>query len=239
MPDVSLKDAVYYERLYQTNADPWSYAQAAEQAKYRITLEAARRWQPRPQRVLEVACSLGYLTRQLAGYAPEVYAFDVSATAVAQTRERCRSLDTTTQFDIRVGDAYEPDYPDAFFDVIFLEDVLLEIAQDAASRRRILSVMLRLLRPGGVIILTDYQPPSHQAEYIKMIESQDWPIVEKLYFHDRYWFRLRGFLKALRRTALAKALLRSETVYRALTRLGASRGPAGSKHFGLIIQPHS
>ncbi|MBC7893686.1 MAG: class I SAM-dependent methyltransferase [Sphingobacteriaceae bacterium] len=238
MPDVSQKDAVYYERLYQTHADPWSYAEAAEQAKYRITLEAARRWQPHPERVLEVACSLGYLTHQLAGYAPNVYAFDVSETAVAQTRERCRSLDTPTQFDIRVGDAIEPDYPQGFFDVIFLEDVLLEITEEATVRARILRNTLRLLRPGGVVILTDYQQPSHQAVYVAEAQSQG-RIVEKLYFHDRYWFRLRGFLKALRRTALAKALLRSETVYRALARLGAGKGPEGSKHFGLIIQPLS
>ncbi len=239
MPDVSLKDAVYYERLYQTHADPWSYAEAAEQAKYRLTLAAARRWQPHPDRVLEVACSLGYLTHQLADYAPEVYAFDVSATAVAQTRERCQHLDTTTRFDIRVGDAIEPDYPEAFFDVIFLEDVLREITEEAAVRARILRNTLRLLRPGGVVILTDYQQPGHQAGYVAEAEAQGARILEKLYFHDRYWFRLRGFLKVLRRTALAKALLRSETVYRALTRLGASRGPEGSKHFGLIIQPLS
>jgi len=236
MTDVPHKDAVYYERLYQTHADPWSYAEAAEQAKYRITLAAARRWQPCPQRVLEVACSLGYLTHQLAGYAPDVYAFDVSETAVAQTRERCRSLATTTHFDIRIGDAIEPDYPEAYFDVIFLEDVLREITEEATVRARILRNTLRLLRPGGILILTDYQQPGHQAGYVEEAEAQGARIVEKLYFHDRYWFRLRGFLKALRRTALAKALLRSDTVYRALTRLGASKGPEGSKHFGLILR---
>ncbi len=234
------KDAVYYERLYQNHHDPWDYLHAAEQAKYRLSLDAARRWQPRPGRVLETACSLGYLTDQLADYAPDVYAYDVSETAVAHARQRCQRLgDSATRFHFRVGDAGHPAYPDAFFNVIFLQDVLLEVTSDVALRRRMLDEALRMLAPGGVLVMTDYQQPADQDDYVRLVEEQAGRVVEKLFFHDRYWFRLRGALKALWSWKAAQTVLRSEVVYRTLARLGAWRGPEGSKHFGLVVQRNS
>lgn len=230
------KDAVYYERLYQTHDDPWAYAQAAEQAKYRLSLDAARRWQPRPDRVLEVACSLGYLTEQLAGYAPDVYGFDLSETAVRQARARCERLATPTRFHLAVGDATRPGYPDGFFNVVFLQDVLLEITADADLRGSVLRATLQLLAPGGVLVLTDYQHPDDQDNYVRFAEQCGGRVVEKLYFHDRFWFRLRSALKAIRRSSLAQRLLESERVYRVLARWAARRGPWGSKHFGLVVQ---
>ena len=230
------KDAVYYEQLYQTHDDPWAYAQAAEQAKYRLSLETARRWQSHPNRVLEVACSLGYLTEQLAGYAPDVYGFDVSETAVREARARCQRRRSATQFHLTVGAAAEPAYPNGFFEVVFMQDVLLEITDDPDLRRLILRRSLQLLAPGGVLVLTDYQHPDHQAAYVALAEELGGRVVEKLYFHDRFWFRLRGSLKAIRRSTLAKRLLESSRVYRALARWAARRGPQGSKHFGLVVQ---
>lgn len=231
------KDAVYYEQLYQTHEDPWAYAQAAEQAKYRLSLEAARRWHPHPARVLEVACSLGYLTEQLADYAPEVYGFDLSETAVRATQERCQKHPRAAHIHVRVGDATRPGYPEGDFDVVFLQDVLLEIPE--TLRQAVLDQSLRLLTSGGVLIVNDYQQPSHQETYCRLVEASGGRIVEKIYFHDRGWFRLKSALKAVRKTAPARALLRSERVFRWLSGLSARRGPEGSKHFGLVVQHNS
>ncbi|MCY7351547.1 MAG: class I SAM-dependent methyltransferase [Cytophagaceae bacterium] len=232
----SEKNAAYYEQLYQSHADPWDYVQAAEQAKYRLSLEAARRWQPAPQRILEVACSLGYLTEQLAGYAPEVYAFDVSETAVRQTRQRCARLNTPTRFDIRPGDALEPDYPAGHFDVIFAGDVVHGAFDGSELSIRAVRALLPLLASGGVLVLTDYIQPADQAGYERLVVNQGAQVLEKLYFHDRYWFRLKNALKFMEKTRVAQWFLRSRAVYQFLKKPATWRGPQGSKHFGLVVQ---
>ncbi len=230
-----VKDAGYYEQLYQQHPDPWNYELAAEQAKYQISLDAARRWQPTPRRVLETACSLGYQTQRLADYAPAVYAYDLSETAVEATRSRCNPLQTATEFDIRVGDATEPGYPPAYFDVVFLQDVLLELP-GLTLRKRVLRKALDLLDEDGILVMTDYQRVEHQETYCRLVENAGGQILEKIYFHDRGWFRLKSTLKAIRNTTLARALLQNQRVYRLMNWLSTRRGPAGSKHFGLVVQ---
>jgi len=225
----------FYERLYQQHADPWNYELAAEQAKYQISLDAAQRWQPTPHRVLETACSLGYQTALLAGYAPEVYAYDLSETAVELARQRCQALETDTRFDLRTGDVTEPGYPNGFFDVVFLQDVLL-ILPGLGLRKRALRKALEMLDEDGVLVMTDYQRAEHQETYCRLVENAGGQILEKIYFHDRGWFRLKSVLREVRRTAPAKALLRSQRVYRLLRWLSSRRGPEGSKHFGLVVQ---
>lgn len=212
MTPAPMKDAVYYERLYQNHADPWDYLQAAEQAKYRLSLGVARRWHPHPRRVLEVACSLGYLTALLADYADEVHGFDLSETAIRAARAHCANHPRAAHIHLRVGDATDPGYPPGFFDVVFLQDVLLEIPE--ALRTSVLAQSLRLLAPGGVMIVNDYQQPSQQEPYCRLVESGGGRIAERIYFHDRGWFRLKSALKAVRNTAPARALLRSEHVFR-------------------------
>jgi len=55
----------YFDALYAASPDPWAFETSAyERAKYAATLDAlpARRY----RRALEVGCSIGVLTRQLA-----------------------------------------------------------------------------------------------------------------------------------------------------------------------------
>ena len=231
------KDAVYFEQLYQTHADPWDYRQAAEQAKYRLTLEAAWRWQPHPSRVLDVGCSLGYLTELLAGYAPEVCAFDISETAVRLTQKRCAAHHSLTRFDIRLGDVLSPSFAAGQFDVVFAGDVLQGAFESSHHAVEAVRALLPLLTPGGVLIVADYLNPSQQNDYLSLVEGAGAQVLEKLYFNDRYWFRLKGALKGLRTTAFGQRLLCSQRVYRFLARRSAKQGPQGSKHFGLVVQP--
>lgn len=230
------KDAAYFETLYQTHADPWDYRGAAEQSKYRLTLEAAGRWQPNPGRVLDVGCSLGYMTELLAGYAPEVRAFDISETAVRLTQTRCAALRTATRFDVCLGDALSPAYADGQFDVVFAGDVLQGVFESSERAGKAVRALLPLLARGGVLIVTDFLNPSQQNAYRNMVEAADAHVLEMLYFNDRYWFRLKGAMKGLRRTRWGRRLLCSRRVFQFLARRAARLGPQGSKHFGLVVQ---
>lgn len=219
------------EAIYRDHDDPWGYFSAGEQAKYRITLEAARRWKPRPRRVLEVACSLGHFTRLLADYADDVWAYDISPTAVDRARERCRDV-PSTRMHIDIGDAVAPAYPPDSFDVVFIGDVGLPTHQHLEGA--IIRQALPLLREDGVLVLVDNMQSSKQDDYAAYIERQGVEIVERLYFGDRYWARFRKAMKRLLPPNLARRATANQAVYAGLATLGRWRGPRGSKHFGVI-----
>lgn len=224
-----------FERIYQQQDDPWDYYSAAEQAKYSRMVETAKRLQPSPVRVLDAGCSLGYLTELLADYAPEVVAFDIAKSAVERTRARCNRLNTTTRFAIEVGDAIRPQYASASFDVVFLGDVVRNLPTEKDQHLAIRNT-LALLNDGGVLILTDCMKCYRQKAYVSLVESEGGCVLERIYYHDRYWIKFRSLVKQLGRPKQVRALLGNAGLHRALTRLGSFRGPSGSKHFGLAVR---
>jgi len=220
-----------HEAIYREHADPWGYFSAGEQAKYRVTLEAARRWKPRPHRVLEVACSLGHMTRLLADYADDVWAYDISPTAVDRARERCRDV-PAERMHIDVGDALAPDYPPDSFDVVFIGDVGMRVHQDLEGG--IIRRALPLLREDGVLVLIDNMKPFNQDDYVAFVERQGVEILERVYCCDRYWARFRTAMKYLLPPSLARMATANRAIYAGLATLARWRGPRGSKHFGVV-----
>ena len=72
-------------------ADPWRFATSDyERAKYEATLAALPHEIYRD--VLEIGCSIGVLTRQLAPRCEKLLALDVAAKALDQARARCADL---------------------------------------------------------------------------------------------------------------------------------------------------
>ncbi len=66
MEERSSLDRSYFETLYSQSVDPWDFRTSPyEQRKYAATLDILSR--PRYARALEVGCSIGVLTRLLAG----------------------------------------------------------------------------------------------------------------------------------------------------------------------------
>jgi SAM-dependent methyltransferase len=225
----------YYEQIYLQSEDPWDYYSAAEQAKYGCMLETAKRFQPSPLRVLDAGCSLGFLTVQLADYAPYVYAFDIAKSAVERTRNRCNRINTSTRFEVEIGDAVRPHYEPASFDVIFLGDVIRNLPTEQDQHLAIRN-MLRLLSDGGIMVLTDCMKCYRQKAYVSLVESEGGCIQERIYYHDRYWIKFRSLVKQLCRPEQERALLANAGLHRAFTKLGRLRGTSGSKHFGLVVR---
>jgi peptidoglycan/xylan/chitin deacetylase (PgdA/CDA1 family)/2-polyprenyl-3-methyl-5-hydroxy-6-metoxy-1,4-benzoquinol methylase len=84
-------DRHYFETLFASTPDPWSYATPYEQLKYEQTL-ALLESSGVVGRVLELACAEGMFTERLAALAREVLATDVSQIAVDRTAARCAHL---------------------------------------------------------------------------------------------------------------------------------------------------
>ncbi|MCC7518168.1 MAG: methyltransferase domain-containing protein [Verrucomicrobiae bacterium] len=138
---------LYFEDLYRER-DPWNYEESAyEQVKYAKTLELLP--QPRFQRALEVGCSIGVFTHQLAAKADEVIALDISARACRRARMRCADQ---PQVHIRRGDLVH--FVDAAgFDLILCAEMLYYLWDRPRERAIVGSRLGALLRPGGWLAL--------------------------------------------------------------------------------------
>ena len=94
-------------------------------------------------RLLEAGCGDGGFTRLMAGRGAEVAAFDLSPVAVAQARERSGA-------EYQVASVTQIPYQDESFDLV----VCLETLEHVPDWQRGLDELIRVLRPGGRLIMT-------------------------------------------------------------------------------------
>lgn len=145
--------AAYFDALYAKNADPWRFASSLyERAKYQATLDALPA--PRFSRAFEIGCSIGVLTRSLAGRCDSLLAVDVAEAALAQARMRCVGLAHVAIQRMQIP----REWPGGCFDLILFSEVLyyLSAADVARTARRARDS----LRPGGAVLLVHYILPT-------------------------------------------------------------------------------
>jgi SAM-dependent methyltransferase len=117
MIDESLS-ADFFEAKYRDSADPWDFARSTyEQDRYDEIVKSlgGRHF----HRAFEPGCSIGVLTERLAAICDQVYATDISATAVARARARCSGHPGVF---IEEG-SLTNSLPSAAFDLIVLSEV--------------------------------------------------------------------------------------------------------------------
>ncbi|GAB2803335.1 class I SAM-dependent methyltransferase [Dyella kyungheensis] len=121
-------DHEFFERLYSSRIDPWSVLTSAyERDKYEATLQALA--QPHYRHALELGCSIGGLTRLLAGRCDAVTAVDTSAMALQRARELCQASNVDfVQAHLPDGDWHGP------FDLVVLSEVLYYFSIPALVR---------------------------------------------------------------------------------------------------------
>ncbi|HEX4466553.1 MAG TPA: SAM-dependent methyltransferase [Solirubrobacteraceae bacterium] len=84
--------AAHFDGLYERSSDPWSYESSDyEREKYASTLAAVPEGQI--STALELGCSIGVFTEQLATRCERVLAIDFSERALALARDRLDQLD--------------------------------------------------------------------------------------------------------------------------------------------------
>ena len=112
------------------------------------------------QRVLDVGCGTGYLTRRLAplvGPSGRVTGVDASAGMLAQAREKAPA---NCVFERGFAERLEA-YPDGSFDVVTSALMLHHLP--AELRLPALNAMHRVLRPGGRLLIAEFLPPSSKV----------------------------------------------------------------------------
>ena len=144
----------YFEEMYARDPDPWRFAQSNyEREKYAATLAALPR--ARYASALEVGCSIGVLTRQLAGRCDALLSLDVAEAALERARERCSDRDHV-RFERRRVPA---DWPEGSFDLILLSEVVYYLDRDDV--RRLAARVDAAASPGCDILLVHWLGETH------------------------------------------------------------------------------
>jgi ubiquinone/menaquinone biosynthesis C-methylase UbiE len=111
-------------------------------------------------RVLDVGCGTGYLTRRMAVVAgPEgaVTGLDPSPSVLAYAQRKSRR-GRGAPATYREGIAEALDLPDASFDTVVTSLMLHHLPEEL--RPVALSEMCRVLRPGGRLLVVEFRPPT-------------------------------------------------------------------------------
>lgn len=122
-----------------------------------------------PGTVLDAGCGVGGTVAFLARHHPasQFYGITLGASEVAhattlQERFQLRNTHFSQQ-------SYNtPDFPDAFFDVVYALESITHGAEDAVFLRQ----MHRVLKPGGRLIILDIFPRSHDVSLVKAIRHR-------------------------------------------------------------------
>ncbi len=141
-------DPAYFDALYAADPDPWRFATSDyERDKYAATLAALP--PGRFPQALEVGCSIGILTRQLARCCDALLSIDVAAAALAQAATNCP--DTHVIFEQR---RMPDDWPPGRFDLMVFSEVLYYL--DRPDLASVAARTVASLAPGGVVLMVHF-----------------------------------------------------------------------------------
>lgn len=144
----------YFDEMYARDPDPWRFAKSDyERDKYAATLAALPR--ARYVSALEIGCSIGVLTRQLADRCDSLLSLDVAEAALEHARSRCADQ-PHVRFERRLVPA---EWPEGRFDLILLSEVIYYLARDDV--RRLAARVDAAAVPGCDILLVHWLGETH------------------------------------------------------------------------------
>jgi len=141
-------DLQRFERLYHDSPDPWGYQTSSyEQQKYAATLAAL----PNPTHglVLEVGCSIGVFTSQLATRCQHVVAIDFSLGALELAQ---RNLQAVSNVDL-LRASFPEETPPGSWDLILCSEILYYL-QPPALEEAISWIRTQLSYKASVLVVS-------------------------------------------------------------------------------------
>jgi ubiquinone/menaquinone biosynthesis C-methylase UbiE len=143
--EVHSTQAGEFDASYRTlQAEPYATCFAYSRRRLDALLESAMPGPEAGPRLLDVGCGTGFHLARLRSRGFAVAGIDGSANMLARARAANPGV------DLRLGDVASLPFPDASFDVVLCVEVLRYLAQPEAC----LKEMARVLRPGGVCLVT-------------------------------------------------------------------------------------
>jgi SAM-dependent methyltransferase len=117
---------------------------------------------PAGARVLDIACGTGNTAIPLARRGCVVTGVDIAPNLLVQARERAAAENLTIAFD--EGDAEQLPYPDASFDAA----TTMFGAMFAPRPELVASELARVLKPGGLLAMANWNPASFTGDMFKL-----------------------------------------------------------------------
>ena len=141
----------YFDRIYREQEDPWNFETSDyEREKYAVTMAALpERTFPR---ALEIGCSIGVLTEQLASRCDVLVAVDPAERALVSARKR---LGSAANVEFRRM-SVPAEFPEGPFDLIVISEVGYYWSQ--GDLQTAIGKVQASLGPGGVLLLVHYTP---------------------------------------------------------------------------------
>ena len=134
---------------YADDPDPWRFASSDyERVKYAATVASLPR--PRYESGLEIGCSIGVLTRQLAERCDQVLGLDVVPSVLDSARATCADRPNAR---FALG-AVPGEWPDGTFDLMVLSEVVYFLDRDDLAR--LISRIEGALSPAGDVVLVHW-----------------------------------------------------------------------------------
>ncbi|WP_018618583.1 class I SAM-dependent DNA methyltransferase [Spirosoma luteum] len=147
-------DQAYFDRVYEANADPWSFATSPyEYQKYKATVDALPR--AHYANAFEIGCSIGVLTQMLADRCDQLLAVDASALPLQTAREKLAAYPNVAIQQMSIPG----EFPDDTFDLVILSEVGYYLSMPDLEHAR--QLLVDSLRPGGHLLLVHWTPFVH------------------------------------------------------------------------------
>jgi SAM-dependent methyltransferase len=220
-----------YDSLYRSQAEPWNYSERAiELLRYEALQGKVKNYLHPRKSLLEIGCSRGLLSSQIAPLAEEFTAMEISATALAETQNRLHAMALTTKLHFQIGSALELPFPTESYQCVLAADGIHEWGFTKEQKQKVYAEIHRVLRPGGHAIFSDYLKPEWFSDVLSEFQNSPFQLVETEYFGDRFCYQMESLLKAFANSHWAKEIKASVKLASLLRALGKQLGPTGSRH---------
>jgi ubiquinone/menaquinone biosynthesis C-methylase UbiE len=153
-----------------------------------------------PGRTLQVACVYGDFTPRVAERVADGGSLDVVDVLPIQLANLRRKLAADAPVRLHRADASDLPFPDATHDRVVLFFLLHEMPLEV--RRRTLAEAMRVVKPGGEVVIVDYHRPARWhplRPLMKLVLARLEPFATDLWAHE-----VREWLPALPEGAIAK-----------------------------------
>lgn len=142
-------------KLYEQSGETIERHQCGDPLLRHLTDKILKMIGSPPGRVLDVGCGAGRVAVALAGRGFQVDATDVEARVIEQAKEFAARSDANVDFSVADFQKADPRFPDESYDAVVCSEVL----EHVEPWRDIVANIDRVLKPGGLFILTTPNDP--------------------------------------------------------------------------------